>query len=159
MIIHTNGLVGGFFFPTQVKKKMILQEMIIHICRSTSDFLKFTQVRIYIYRTLGSHTNEFFDSHMRRRKMILHIWVQMTYNKPMCLFFIQDYYPFWGPFPQKNAFLKRNFQMKCFKKIYILYLQLSQYVICFFTIKFEDIRAFESAQILLDFVFCLEKLS
>jgi hypothetical protein len=48
--------------------------------------------------------------------------------------------------------------MKYFKTFYIFYLQLPQYVI-FFTIKFGEIWIFESAQILLDFVFHLEKIS
>jgi hypothetical protein len=63
------------------------------------------------------------------------------------------------PFPKKHAFFKRNFQMKCFETLNILYLELPQFVICFYTIKFGEIQIFENAQILLDFVFQLENLS
>jgi hypothetical protein len=39
-----------------------------------------------------------------------------------CVYFAFKSYPFWGHFPRKHVFLKRNFQMKCFETFYTLYL-------------------------------------
>ncbi len=94
-------------------------------------------------------------------KMFFHTnkWVQMTYNKPMCLLCIYDYCPFWGHFSQKTCFLKEEFSNEMFWNF--LYIVFIVAPIChtFFYIKFGKIWIFESAQILLDFVFCLEIFS
>jgi len=49
--------------------------------------------------------------------------------------------------------------MKCFETFWVFYLLLPQYFICFVIIKFGEIQIFESAQILLDFVFHFGNLS
>jgi hypothetical protein len=77
-----------------------------------------------------------------------------------CVYFAFRTIVFFGVlFFKKHVFLKRNFQMKCFETFWVFYLLLPQYVICFVIIKFGEIQIFESAQILLDFVFHFENLS
>jgi len=59
---------------------------------------------------------------MLNHLIILHIgiWVQMTFNKPMCLLCISDYYPFWGLLPKKHVFIKRSFEIKYNETFYLL---------------------------------------
>ncbi len=121
----------------------------------------------YIVDHLSTQAHFVFTKMMAIVKEIAQLFIREIYRlhgskqhiTSQCVYFVARTIVLFGVlFLKKHVFIKRIFSMKCFETFYIFYLQLPQYVICFFTIKFGESFFFENTQILLDFLFCLENL-
>jgi len=79
--------------------------------------------KITIPHNLISHKLQSpFKSPFNQPSISSRIWSKQHLMSQCVYFAFIDYCLFWAPFAQKKVFLKRNFQMKCFKALYIIFI-------------------------------------
>jgi hypothetical protein len=85
---------------------------------------------------------KFFIGQVMGHPILKFIRVQMRFTKPMCLLGIKTYCPFEVLFPKNIFFHKKELSIDIFAIFYLSYLQLPQYVRCFWLIIFEETYIF-----------------